>query len=143
VPKKRVLFLCIGNICRSPMAEALARKYGSDVIEPSSAGLSPAFDTYSLTRSVLMEKNVDLGDHLPRRVRDLDLTDYDLLVNISGLKLPANLGIPVEDWEVKDPFGGPPEDFRRAMEEIEMLVMRLILRIRTGKFDSASRPTQE
>ena len=31
--KKRVLFLCLGNICRSPMAEALARKYGSDVLE--------------------------------------------------------------------------------------------------------------
>ena len=31
--KKRVLFLCLGNICRSPMAEAMARKYGSDVLE--------------------------------------------------------------------------------------------------------------
>ena len=30
--RKQVLFVCIGNICRSPMAEALARKYGSDVL---------------------------------------------------------------------------------------------------------------
>ena len=70
--KKRVLFLCLGNICRSPMAEAMARKYGSDVLEVRSAGLTPAMNTTPFTRSVLQEKNVDLGDHLPRRFRDLD-----------------------------------------------------------------------
>src|SRR5687767_1567849 len=120
------------------MAEAFARTYGSDVIEPSSAGLAPALNTSSLTRTILMEKNVDLGDHLPRRFRDLDLDEYDLVVNISGQKLPSNLGVSVENWDVKDPFGGGPEDFRRAMEQLEMLVMRLILRIRTGKFDGAA-----
>ena len=31
--KKRVLFVCIGNSCRSQMAEAFARAYGSDVLE--------------------------------------------------------------------------------------------------------------
>ena len=136
--KKRVLFLCIGNICRSPLAEAFARKYGSEEIEASSAGLSPAMNTYSLTRAILLEKNVDLGEHMPRKLRDLDLTQYDLIVNISGQRLPSNLGVAVENWDVKDPFGGGPADFRRAMEELEMLVMRLILRIRTGKFDSQS-----
>jgi protein-tyrosine-phosphatase len=120
------------------MAEAFARTYGSDVIEPSSAGLSPALNTSSLTRVILMEKNIDLGDHLPRRFRDLDLSEYDLVVNISGQRLPGNLGVAIENWEVEDPFGGDPEDFRRAMEKLEMLVMRLILRIRTGKFDGAA-----
>jgi protein-tyrosine-phosphatase len=120
------------------MAEAFARKYGSDVIEASSAGLSPALNTHSLTRTILMEKNVDLGDHLPRRFRDVDLSKYDLIVNISGQRLPSNLGVGVENWDVKDPFGGTPEEFRRAMDQLEMLVMRLILRIRTGKFDVAA-----
>ena len=128
-----MLFLCIGNICRSPMAEALTRKYGSDVIEAASAGLSPALNTASLTRAVLLEKNVDLGDHLPRRLRDVDLSKYDLLVNLSGEKLPAKMGVAVEDWPVKDPFGGTDEEYRRARDEIEMLVMRLILRARAGK----------
>ena len=39
---KRVLFVCIGNACRSQMAEAFARAYGSDVLVASSAGLFPA-----------------------------------------------------------------------------------------------------
>jgi arsenate reductase (thioredoxin) len=136
--RKRVLFLCIGNVCRSPMAEAFARKYGSDVIEASSAGLSPAMNVTTLTRSVLLEKNIELGDHLPRYFSDLSLSGYDLIVNISGQKLPSNLGAPVETWPVRDPFGGTTEDYRRAMEELEMLVMRLILRIRTGKFDAVA-----
>jgi arsenate reductase len=131
--KKRVLFLCLGNLCRSPMAEALARKYGSDVLEVSSAGLTPAMNTTPFTRSVLQEKNVDLGDHLPRRFRDLDLKDYDLIVNMSGSALPRTIGVPVEDWEVDDPMGGSEDDFRVARETIEMLVMRLILRVRLGK----------
>ena len=39
--RKRVLFICVGNSCRSPMAEALARHLAADVIEPQSAGISP------------------------------------------------------------------------------------------------------
>ena len=120
------------------MAEAFARTYGSDVIEASSAGLAPAFNTAVMTRTILLEKNIDLGDHLPRRFRDIDLSTYDLVVNITGQRLPSSLGVLVEDWDVKDPFGGEAEDFRRAMHHLEMLVMRLILRIRTGKFDAAA-----
>ena len=130
---KRVLFLCLGNICRSPMAEALARKYGSDVLEVSSAGLTPAINTTPYTRKVLEEKNVDLGDHVPRRFRDLDLSEYDLIVNMSGSNLPQNLGVPVEEWRVEDPMGRSEDDFRQTREVIEMLVMRLILRVRLGK----------
>jgi protein-tyrosine-phosphatase len=115
------------------MAEALARKYGSDVLEVSSAGLTPAINTTQYTRKVLEEKNVDLGDHVPRRFYDLDLSQYDLIVNMSGSMLPKNLGVPVEDWQVDDPMGRSEDDFRAAREVIEMLVMRLILRVRLGK----------
>ena len=118
------------------MAEAFAKKYGSDVVVASSAGLSPALNTICHTRTVLAEKNVDLGDHLPRRFRDLDFGDYDLIVNMSGANISEDLGIPVETWNVRDPFGGSEDDYRRARDEIEGAVMRLILRIRTGKFDS-------
>jgi arsenate reductase (thioredoxin) len=131
--KKKVLFVCIGNICRSPIAEALARKYGSDVLEVSSAGLSPQLSNHAFTRSVLKEKNVELGEHLPRRFRELNLREFDLIVNMSGSTLPVNVGVPVENWNVDDPYGGTEDDFRRAREVIEMAVMRLILNVRLGK----------
>jgi arsenate reductase len=119
------------------MAEAMARKYGSDVIVASSAGVSPATNNCAEVREVLKEKNVDLGNHLPRRFRSLDLGHYDLIVNMSGSEISADTEVPVENWTVEDPYGGSDDDYRRARDTIEMGVMRLILRIRTGKFDSS------
>lgn len=121
------------------MAEAFARRYGSDVIVASSAGLSPAAGNHPSTRAVMLEKNIDVADHVPRSVNDLDLRGYDLIVNMSGSRLPENLGVPVETWDVKDPIGCPDEVFRSTREDIEMRVMQLILRIRTGKFDAVKK----
>jgi arsenate reductase len=134
--RKNVLFVCLGNICRSPMAEALAKAYGSDVINAQSAGLTPALSTSPLTRAVLKEKNIDLGDHLPRALKDVDLDTVDLIVNMSGRKLTsAAMKVPVQDWKVQDPIGAPQTVYREVREQLEMAVMRLILQIRTGKFD--------
>jgi arsenate reductase len=134
VPKKKsVLFVCLGNICRSPMAEALARTYGEDIITADSAGLSPAIVTTSLTRRVLSERNVDLGNHLPKGLDDVDLNRYDLIVNMSGIKLPSSIRVPVEEWPVADPYGAPESAYRKACDDIEGRVMRLVLRARTGK----------
>jgi arsenate reductase len=118
------------------MAEAMARKYGSDVINPASAGLSAVAVSYPLTKSILLEKNVDPGIHIPRRFTDMKLKNFDLIVNMSGETLPMDAGVPVEVWEIEDPFGRTEETFRKVRDEIEMRVMHLILRIRTQKFDS-------
>ena len=114
----------------------MARKYGWDVINPASAGLSPVAASYPLTKSILLEKNVDPGVHIPRRFTDMKLRHFDLIVNMSGEALPVNEGVPVEVWDVEDPFGRTEETFRKVRDEIEMRVMHLILRIRTQKFDS-------
>jgi len=118
------------------MAEAMARKYGSDVIVAYSAGTSPALQSHATTRAVLAETNIDLGDHMPRRFADLNPKTFDIVVNMSGSRLPGVEGVPLETWEVEDPMGRSDETFRRTRDQIEMLVMRLILRIRAGKFDS-------
>ena len=56
--KKRVLFVCIGNSCRSQMAEAFARAYGADIMEAQSAGVNPATYIAPLTRQTLGERNL-------------------------------------------------------------------------------------
>lgn len=53
LPPQRVLFVCTGNACRSPMAEALARHFVPDVIAASSAGLAPLGYISSPTVAVL------------------------------------------------------------------------------------------
>ena len=71
-------------------------------------------NTARLHARCLEEKNVDLGDHLPRRFRDLDLKGYDLIVNMSGSALPKTIGVPVENWNVDDPMGGSEDDFAQC-----------------------------
>ena len=115
------------------MAEAMARKYGSDVLEVASAGLSPAGMPHPLTSTILSEKNIHFGPHTPTPLRDYQLDGFDVIINISGYALPPGIKVPVETWNVDDPVRGNEDDFRRTREELEMLVMRLVLRARTGK----------
>ncbi len=131
--KKSILFVCIGNICRSPMAEALARKYGADVLTVQSAGLAPAVTTTPHTRAALAERNVDLGDHRPKGLHEVDLNRLDLVINMSGESMPIGLHAPLEVWNVPDPYGFDLPAYRKACDLIEQQVMRLILRARTGK----------
>src|SRR5579862_5164669 len=75
--RKRVLFVCIGNSCRSQMAEAFARAYGSDVVSAHSAGLSPAMIVAPLTRVVLEEKNIRSDGQFPKTVESMLREPYE------------------------------------------------------------------
>jgi len=128
--KKRVLFVCIGNSCRSQMAEAYARAYGSDVMEVHSAGLAPATSIAPLTRTVLAEKNLTIGDQFPKAIDSASSQRFDIVANMTGAPLdlaPAR----VLDWPVPDPIGQKPEVYRTVATQIEGLVMRLILELRS------------
>ena len=69
--KKRVLFVCIGNACRSQMAEGFARTYGDDVLIAASAGVAPAVKIPSDTIRAMEEKNIDIRDQFPKALRHL------------------------------------------------------------------------
>src|SRR5229473_7465932 len=51
--RTKVLFVCVGNACRSPMAEAIARYDAADVIDASSAGVAPLGFIPDLTKRTL------------------------------------------------------------------------------------------
>jgi arsenate reductase len=129
--KKRVLFVCIGNSCRSQMAEGFARAYGSDVMVVSSAGLSPAAIVAPLTRQVLSEMNIRIDDHFPKGLDMLSRETFDIVVNMSGLPMPITAPRIVE-WSVPDPIGQKEATYRAVASQIEGLVMRLILELRAG-----------
>ncbi len=127
--KKRVLFVCVGNSCRSQMAEAFARAYGSDVLEVHSAGLHPATLISPLTKKVLAEHNLNVDDHFPKGMELVAHEHHDILVNMSGL--PISLpGAQVFHWPVEDPIGKSETVYRAVADQIERLVMRMILSFR-------------
>ena len=130
--KKRVMFVCIGNSCRSQMAEAFAEAYGADIMEVQSAGVSPASYIAPLTKQTLAERNLNIDDHFPKSVDSLRSQPFDVVLNMSGtpLRMP---GAHVIDWIVPDPIGQSEAYYRTVATQIEGLVMRLILELRTAK----------
>jgi arsenate reductase len=132
-PKIRVLFICIGNSCRSQMAEGFARTYGADVVIPASAGLAPAYMVAPDTVRAMDEKNIDLRDHFPKSLKQLGRAQFDLFVNMSGFDLPPEIDTPVREWPVPDPIGEDYDTHCKIRDEIETRVMGLILELRRGR----------
>jgi len=130
-PKKRVLFVCIGNACRSQMAEGFARAYGNDVLIAASAGISPAPGVAPDTIRAMEEKNIDIRDHFPKSLRHLGRADFDIVVNMSGFFLPDSIGGRVLDWEVADPVFMEYKEHCEIRDDIEQRVMKLVLELRS------------
>jgi arsenate reductase len=132
--KQRVLFLCVGNSCRSQMAEAFARSYGHDVIEPVSAGLAPAMLVDPNTKTVMAERGISLDAHFPKTLTEAMSPMPTLLINLSGAAVPHDAAaIPSETWRVRDPIGEQQGVHREVRDLVENLVMNLILRLRQRK----------
>lgn len=123
---KRVLFVCIGNSCRSQMAEAFARAYGNGILEPSSAGVYPAARVAPDTIRAMAEKNIDLTGQSPKSVEKMDLSKFDLIVDMSGGLMDGAPKIPTEEWEVDDPIALDYDEHCQVRDHIELLVKNLI-----------------
>ena len=128
--KTRVLFVCIGNACRSQMAEGFATAYGSDVLVAASAGLAPATAVHRTTLRAMREKNIDLRDHFPKALRHLGRAQFDVVVNMSGSFLPGPPPGQIVEWDVPDPVYMEYDEHCEIRDEIERRVMQLILELR-------------
>jgi arsenate reductase len=137
---KRVLFVCIGNSCRSQMAEAFARAYGRDVLIPASAGLAPATRVAPDTIEAMNEKGIDIRDHFPKSIRHLGRIEFDLVINISGEPLPSHMKCEVREWDVEDPVSLNFDDHCAVRDDIERRVMDLILEFRRQQAQPQLKP---
>ena len=130
-----VLFVCVGNSCRSPIAEAVARHTASDVITATSAGVSPLGHIQDSTRKVLLERGIRAEGQFSKGLHDDTLFEpADLIINMSGI--PGSSLFPggkFEDWDVEDPYGEDMETYRRICDDIEARIADLAARLRARK----------
>ena len=128
----RVLFVCVGNACRSPMAEAISLYDAADVIEPSSAGLYPLGYIAELTKQTLIKNGYSANGLTSEALGKEALEAADLVINMTGR--PSGEAFRgrenVEDWLVEDPFGADPETYQRVFEGIQRRVNQLALNLR-------------
>jgi arsenate reductase len=134
----KVLFVCVGNAIRSQMAEAFARKYGSDVLAPQSAGIAPASSVMPQTRIVMAQRGIDIGEAFPKSINVFAQDHFDYVVNISGTPLRVPDGTTLADWTVPDPAGESDARYVETAEKIEALVMKFILDLRAKRKQAVS-----
>ena len=120
--RKRVLFVCDGNTCLSPMAAVLAKKMYGDLVQPESAGLDAGESSARRLAIEVMREDydVDISSHRPRDIDQVDLDTFDLVVAMQ-CRIADELTLRFElaestviTWAIDDPatMGN-----RRAYEE--------------------------
>ena len=118
--KRKVLFLCTGNSCRSQMAEGWARTLKGDEIEAYSAGLTPKGLDPRAVR-VMAEVGVDLGKHRSKHAADLEGIAFDLVVTVCGHADENCPAFPGTTRVVHVGFDDPPRLAQNADSEEEAL----------------------
>jgi len=121
--KIKVLFLCMGNSCRSQMAEGWAKHLKSDIIEAFSAGIRPiAVSQWAI--KVMAEAGVDISTHHSKHIDDYCEIDFDYVVTLCD---NAAENCPVFSGKAKvvhRPFNDPY--FATGSEEQIMAVFRKV-----------------
>jgi arsenate reductase (thioredoxin) len=135
----RVLFICIGNACRSPMAEAIARHDAANVIEASSAGLYPLGFLPKLTVETLARNGYSSEGLSSKGISRDAAQSADVIVNLSGMAIeplfsssPSRLREDqrIEKWNVSDPYGEDTATYQRILKELQQRVQGLAERLR-------------
>ena len=133
--RTRVAFICLGNSCRSQMAEAWTRHLSQGQVEAMSAGVRPLGFIAEETIAVMREKGIGLDGHQSKGLDAINWQQVDVLVNMSHYPpesfAPTFTGRRLE-WRVRDPFDEPIESFRRVRDELEKLVRKLLEELQGG-----------
>jgi protein-tyrosine-phosphatase len=130
--KLRVLFVCIGNACRSPMAEAIAKREAADVLEASSAGLYPLGEIPDETQETLSRNGYSAVGLSSKPITNRIWNEADLVINLSGRIRDIAFDDPskVEDWDVADPYGANPAFYETILEQLRQRIRLLADRLR-------------
>ena len=140
----KVLFVCMGNICRSPMAEGvfrqLIRQAGlDDVVKVTSAG-THAFHAGEApdkrAQSAVGKRGIDISDLRARRIKEKDFDEFDMILamdwdNLSllqqmapkrthhKLQLLMRFATEHESATIPDPYYGNAQGFEQVLDYIE------------------------
>ena len=132
---RHILVVCVGNICRSPMAEALLQRAlrGQDGFTVESAGLGAlvGHPASEYSQELMLEMGLDISEHRARQIHPDMVRDADLvLVMEAGHKRAIDDADPTargkvyrlgewHDKDVDDPYRQPREAYERALEDIQ------------------------
>jgi multimeric flavodoxin WrbA/protein-tyrosine-phosphatase len=126
--RKKILFACRENACRSQMAGAFAQYLAGDKFEVINGGSEPADQVNPDMVKAMHEKGIDMAYRVPQSIESaISETTPDFIVTMGcGEECPFVPGAKMLDWDLPDPAGKPPEFMRQVRDEIENNVKNLI-----------------
>ena len=141
---RRFVFVCTGNICRSPFAEFLARAVGVDAV---SYGLSTqrGLMADASARRAAQRRGISMETHKTRPFHDAKILPHDLIVAMEPKQIhvigreyaPSSCGVVLLGmWAdaklpyIFDPYGMTDPDFDRCFDLIQVSTQRLIAQCR-------------
>lgn len=124
---KSVIFVCIGNSCRSQMAESIAKKLSGGKAEVFSAGSVPAGYVHPMAIEVLIENSYDVTGLNSKSVDLFNDRTFDHIVTMGcGDSCPNLKGKNRTDWNIPDPKDMPKEEFVKIMHDLETKIRQLL-----------------
>jgi protein-tyrosine phosphatase len=144
--RRSILFVCTGNICRSPTAEAvfksLCKQQGMELrIESAGLGDWHAGDPPDeRAQRHARNRGYDLSAQRARQLRPQDFDDFDLILAMDRGHLRAlermaparhhtKIRLFAADCDIPDPYDGGPEGFERVLDLVEARCRSLMVEL--------------
>lgn len=133
---KKIIFVCTGNTCRSPMAEAIAKDIFSKRkinIEVISRGIAVYFPSEASENSIeaLKKYNLDLSNHKAKQIEQTDIDSSSLILTMTNQhkafikKLDDSINVfTLKEYikaggnDISDPYGKDISDYQNCADEI-------------------------
>ena len=144
-----IYFICTGNTCRSPMAEAILRNKKLDGVQVKSAGIyaMEGGEISENAKAVLEQEHISIG-HITSQVKQEDIEWADLILTMTLahksmilLSFPDARGktftlkeyvVPFSSKDVSDPFGGDIATYKQTYLELNRLIDELLMKFSGG-----------
>ena len=140
--KKKVLFICTGNACRSQIAHGLLNDLASAHFEVFSAGSHPN-KVHPISIAVMEEVGIDISKHTSDHIDDYLNKDIDIVITVCDNAKNAcptfSENVNRIHWSIDDPFKNWNFDlnslsaFRETREEIKLRLIKFIKEYKGGK----------
>ena len=126
--RRKLLFVCTENACRSQMASAFVQYYTGDKIEVESAGSRPAQEINPLMEEVMREKGIDMAFRKPKSIEEaVRYGKPESIISMGyGEAYPNFPGVSQQEWDLEDPAGKSIAFMREIRDDIEGRVRKLL-----------------